>query len=54
MDRKENTIFWIFSKNGIESKVYKAVIAKKDYTTNLFLKDFGIKKIESKNNRIRG
>ena len=53
-DRTENQLFWIFSKNGIESKVYKAVIAKKDYTTNLFLKDFGIKKIESKNNRIRG
>ena len=52
-DRLENELFWIFAKNGIEQSIYKTVIQKKDYTTNLFLKDFGIKKIESKSNRMR-
>jgi hypothetical protein len=43
MDRKENTIFWIFAKNGIESKIYKTVQNKKDYTNGTFKRDFGIK-----------
>lgn len=41
MNRKENTIFWIFAKNGIEEKIYKAVTDKKDYTLSLFKKDYG-------------
>lgn len=40
MDRKENTIFWVFSKGGIEEKIYKAVQNKKDYTNDTFKKDF--------------
>lgn len=36
MDRKINDIFWIFSKNGIENKIYKAVSNKKDFTLNVF------------------
>jgi hypothetical protein len=51
MQRKENEIFWIFSKGGIEYKIYKTVLQKKDYTLKLFLQDAGIKKIESKSNR---
>ena len=43
MDRKENEVFWIFSKNGIESKIYKTVLQKKDYTLKIFLQDAGIK-----------
>lgn len=43
MERKKNDIFWIFAKRGIESKIYKTVLAKKDYTLNLFKKDFNIK-----------
>jgi len=43
-DRKENNLFFIFSKNGIEHKIYKSVLNKKDYTLNLFQKDFDIKK----------
>ena len=43
MERKENTIFWIFAKNGIESKIYKTVQNKKDYTNGTFKRDFGIK-----------
>lgn len=41
MERKENTLFWIFSKDGIEEKIYKTVLGKKDYTLNLFKKDYG-------------
>jgi len=42
MDRKENTIFWIFAKNGIEPRIYKTVLNKKDYTNATFKKEFGI------------
>jgi hypothetical protein len=38
-DRTYNKIYWIFSKNGIEDKIYKAVIKKKDYTLNHFRRD---------------
>jgi len=40
LDRKENTLYWIFSKNGIETKVYKAVMNKKSYTNDTFKKDY--------------
>lgn len=43
MDRKENQIFWLFSKDGIEAKIYKAVIAKKDYTLNIFRTQYEFK-----------
>jgi hypothetical protein len=39
-DRKENNVFWIFSKDGIEQRIYKAVQQKKNYTLSMFLKDF--------------
>ena len=42
MERKENNIFWIFSENGIEEKIYKTVLNKKNYTLSIFKKD-GIK-----------
>jgi hypothetical protein len=41
--RLSNEIFWIFSKGGIEYKIYKTVLQKKDYTLNLFKQDAGIK-----------
>jgi hypothetical protein len=44
IDRKENIIYFIFAKNGIEKKIYKSVLLKKDYTLNNFRKDFNIKK----------
>lgn len=40
MDRKENTVFWVFSKCGIEEKIYRSVQNKKDYTNDTFKKDF--------------
>ena len=37
---KENKLYWIFSNKGIENKIYKAVINKRDYTTSIFKKEF--------------
>lgn len=39
IDRKSNEVFWIFSKDGIENKIYKSVMNKKNYTLNIFKKD---------------
>jgi hypothetical protein len=39
MDRLENNVFWLFSKGGIEYKIYKSVMSKKDYTLKTFEKD---------------
>ena len=38
-DRLENDVYWIFSRGGIEHKIYKAVTNKKDYTLSHFKKD---------------
>jgi hypothetical protein len=38
-DRLFNHIYWIFSKHGIENKIYKAVSRKKDYTLQHFKRD---------------
>ena len=38
-DRLKNKVYWIFSKGGIESKIYKAVTKKKDYTLRHFKRD---------------
>lgn len=38
-ERLKNDVYWIFSKDGIENDIYKAVIKKKDYTVNHFKKD---------------
>lgn len=35
-ERTENDVYWIFSANGIESAIYKAVSKKKDFTNRLF------------------
>lgn len=40
MDRKSNNVFWIFSKGGIESKIYQTVKKKKDFTLSVFKKEF--------------
>ena len=40
MERKENTLYWIFSKGGIENKIYKAVSNKKDFTLSVFKKTY--------------
>ena len=50
LERKENTIFWIFAKNGIEEKIYKTVQGKKDYTNSTFKKDFNVRTTDSNKN----
>lgn len=40
MQRKSNNVFWIFAENGIEEKIYKNVLNKKNYTLSVFKKDF--------------
>lgn len=40
-ERKENDVYWIFSRGGIEEKIYKTVCEKKDYTVKAFKKDYG-------------
>ena len=50
LDRKENTLYWVFAKNGIESKVYKAVMNKKSYTNDTFKKDYNVRTTNTKEN----
>ena len=38
MERKFNTIYWIFTEGWLEDKIYKAVLKKKDFTTKLYEK----------------
>ena len=38
-DRLKNEVFWIFTKGGIEDKVYKAVMSKKNFTLKTFEND---------------
>jgi hypothetical protein len=40
IDREENNIFYVFSKNGIERKIYNTVLKKKNYTESVFKKDY--------------
>jgi len=43
MDRKENNVFWIFAKGGIETYIYKSIMNKKNYTLSQFKKDYAVK-----------
>ena len=40
MNRQANDVYWIFARKGIEAKIYKNVINKKDYTVSMFKRDF--------------
>jgi len=37
--RLKNNVYWVFTRNGIEPDIYKAVTKKKDYTLRHFKKD---------------
>ena len=50
-DRKENNVFWIFSKNGIEQKIYNRVQKKLDYTNEIFKKEYDVRKQDSNENK---
>ncbi len=39
-NRRFNKVYWIFSRGGIEKKIYKAVQGKKNYTITHFKKDY--------------
>ena len=43
MKRLNNDVFWIFSDDGIEKQIYKAVNAKKDYTLKHFKNHYHVK-----------
>ena len=38
LNRKENLVYWLFSKGGIEYKIHKAVMNKKNFTLQTFKK----------------
>jgi len=40
IDRKENDVYFIFGKGGIEEKIYQRLELKKDYIVSAFKKDF--------------
>jgi len=42
IDRSTNDVYFVMSAGGIEQKVYKTLQSKKDYSSRIFLKDFGI------------
>lgn len=42
-ERTENKLYWIFSKGGIEHKIYESVKNKKNFTTANFKKDIDVK-----------
>lgn len=40
IDRKDNTVFFVFEKNSIDEKIYNTIKNKKTYTEKLFKNDF--------------
>jgi hypothetical protein len=44
MERKNNDVYWVFARKGIESKIYKSVTNKKDYTLRMFKRDYELPK----------
>jgi hypothetical protein len=51
MNRNENNVFWIFSRNGIEQKIYNRVQKKLDYTNEIFKKEYNVRKQDSNENK---
>jgi hypothetical protein len=39
---RDAKLYWIFSEGGIETKIYAAVCKKKNYTSRMFKKDYGV------------
>jgi len=42
--RTDNKVYWIFTKGGIEEKIYKLVNKKKNYTLSHFKKNYSVDK----------
>jgi hypothetical protein len=51
MNRKQNNVFWIFSKNGIEQKIYNRVQKKLDYTNEIFKREYNVRKQDPNENK---
>lgn len=43
MERKDNDVYFIFGKGGIEEKIYQRLELKKDYIVSAFKKDYNAK-----------
>ncbi len=41
-ERTENHLYWIFARNGIEEKIYRSVTKKKNFTSTVFKREYGI------------
>jgi SNF2 family DNA or RNA helicase len=46
MRKRASNVHWIFAKDGIEHKIYDAVIKKKDYTVHFYKRDYDYQKRE--------
>lgn len=44
IDRKENNVYFVMQRNGINEKIYNVLKQKKTYSESLFKKDYGIRK----------
>lgn len=53
MERKTNDVYFVFARGGIEEKIYKAVLGKKNYTLSVFKKDYGFQAPNKNYQRIR-
>ena len=55
MQRQSNDVYFVFGNNGIEEKIYRSVQSKKDYTLEIFKRDYGIRATTPKknNNEVR-
>lgn len=51
-ERLVNDLYWIFSENGIEKKIYKQVSKKKNFTSSVFKKEYNVKFPKKDNKRI--
>jgi hypothetical protein len=47
-------MYWIFSQGGIEKKIYKTVVSKKDYTLRHYIRDYDLRKHNTAQNYQRG
>ena len=43
-ERIENNVFFVFSKNDINEKIYNVVKNKKKYSEKIFIRDYEIRK----------
>jgi hypothetical protein len=50
MQRQSNDVYFIFGNDGIEAKIYASVQKKKDYTLEIFKRDYGIRKQNTSEN----